>query len=203
MTWTFLAATKQLYEWLSPSVRPSVRLSVTPFFTMFPSSYHHEIFRSCYHWHKWCPCKRFKVRGQRSRSQRSQPNLTVSGPELQFEFTNDDEMMHKAWCCLGEVPYCFSRSSVKFQGHTAKKIVDFDPDWAFPQCNSSLNSPMATKWCTKLEAAWKRCPIVFSGHTSNCKVTRLKKIVDFDLNLVFPDCNSSLNPPMATKWCKK
>ena len=27
----FLAATKQLYEWLSPSVRLSVRLSVTPF----------------------------------------------------------------------------------------------------------------------------------------------------------------------------
>ena len=27
----FLAATKQLYEWFRPSVRPSVRLSVTPF----------------------------------------------------------------------------------------------------------------------------------------------------------------------------
>ena len=27
--------------------------------------------------------------GQMSRSQRSQPNLTVSGPKLQFEFTND------------------------------------------------------------------------------------------------------------------
>ena len=25
------------------------------------------------------------------------------------------------WCCLEEVPYCFSWSSVKFQGHTAKK----------------------------------------------------------------------------------
>ena len=37
----FLAATKQLYDWFSPSVRPSVRLSVChTFFTMFPSSYH-------------------------------------------------------------------------------------------------------------------------------------------------------------------
>ena len=71
-------------------------------------------------------------------------------------------MMHIAWCCLEEVPYCFSRSSVKFQGHTALKIVEFDPDWAFPDCNSSLNSPMAKKWCTKLEVALKRCPIVFS-----------------------------------------
>ena len=51
---------------------------------------------------------------------------------LQFEFTYDDEMRHIALYCLGEVPYCFSKSSVKFQGHTAKKIVDFDPDWAFP-----------------------------------------------------------------------
>ena len=42
------------------------------------------------------------------------------------------------------------------------KIAEFDPDWAFPDCNSSLNSPMGTKCCTKLEVAWKRCPIVFS-----------------------------------------
>ena len=27
------------------------------------------------------------------------------------------------------------------------------PNWAFPDCNSSLKSPMATKWCTKLEVA--------------------------------------------------
>ena len=82
-------------------------------------------------------------------------------------------MMHKAWSGIEEVPYCFSRSSIKFQGHTAKKMVEFDPNWAFPDCNSSLNSPMATKLCTKLEVALKRCPIVFQGHTSNFKVTRL------------------------------
>ena len=63
------------------------------------------------------------------------------------------EMMNKAWSSIEEVPYCFSRSSVKFQGHTALKIVEFDPNWAFPDCNSSLNSPMAPKWCTNLEVA--------------------------------------------------
>ena len=57
----------------------------------------------------------------KGQGQRSKPNLAISGPQLQFEFTYDDEMMHKAWCCLGEVPYCFSRSSIKFQGHTDKK----------------------------------------------------------------------------------
>ena len=59
--------------------------------------------------------QKVKVKGQGHRGH----NLTVSGPQLQFEFTNDDEMMHKTWCCLGEVPYCYSRSYVKFQGHTA------------------------------------------------------------------------------------
>ena len=83
-------------------------------------------------------------------------------------------MMHEAWSSIVEVPYCFSRSYVKFQGHTALKIVEFDPNWAFPDCNSSLNSPMAMKCCKKLETAKERCPIVFQGHPSNFKVTRYK-----------------------------
>ena len=83
-------------------------------------------------------------------------------------------MMHKAWSRNEEVPYCFSRSSVKFQGHTALKIVEFDSKWAFPDCNSSLNSPMAMKGCTKLETAKERCPIVLQGHPANFKVTRDK-----------------------------
>ena len=83
-------------------------------------------------------------------------------------------MMHRAWRSIVEVPYCFSRSYVKLQGHTALKIVEFDPNWAFPDCNSSLNKPMAMKCCTKLETAKERCPIVFQGHPSNFKVTRYK-----------------------------
>ena len=163
-------------------------------------------------------------------------------------------MMHKAWSSVEEVPYCFSRSSVKFQGHTALKIAEFDPNWAFPDCNSSFNSPMAIKLCTKLEVALKRCPIVFqvirqisrshgsknrriwpklgvSGLLLKFEITdgyemmhkawssieevpyyfsrsyvkfqghTAKKIIDFDPNWAFPDCNSSLNSPMATKWC--
>ena len=82
--------------------------------------------------------------------------------------------MHRAWRSIVEVPYCFSRSYVKFQGHTALKIVEVDPNWAFPDCNSSLNSPMAMKCCTKLETAKERCPIVFQGHPSNFKVTQDK-----------------------------
>ena len=83
-------------------------------------------------------------------------------------------MMHRVWSSTVEVPYCFSRSYVKFQDHTALKIVEFDPNWAFPDSNSSLNSLMAMKCCTKLETAKERCPIVFQGHPSNFKVTRDK-----------------------------
>ena len=122
----------------------------------------------------------------------------------------------------------FSRSAVKFQGHTAKKLsiltqigrlwtvtpvwiyqwlrnyalclkehrrgallifkvirqisrshgtknADFDLNWAFRYRNSSLNSPMALKWRTKLNVVSKRCFIVFQCHSSNFKVTGQKK----------------------------
>ena len=138
--------------------------------------------------------------------------------------------MPRAWCSLEEVTYCFARSSVKFQAHTAKKLsiltqfgcfrtvtpvwihqwlwndaqslkqhrggallfcqghpsiffrsfgtknADFYPNCSFPECNSSLNIPMALKCCTKFNAVRKRCPIVFQGHLSNFKVTRGKKL---------------------------
>ena len=206
----FLAATKQLYKWYFPSVRPSVCLSVRPSVTPFWLCSHHRIImkfsgvitsdRSDVHakgqgqrskvkvtevttqlyrfrtvtpvWiHLWwwndayslIMLRRgalllFKVILQISRSHGSKnrqiwPRLGVSGLQLQFEFTNGYKMLHKAWSTMEEVPYCFSRSSVKFQGHVALKIVEFDPNWVFPDCNSSLKSPMATKWCTKLEVA--------------------------------------------------
>ena len=123
-------------------------------------------------------------------------------------------MIHKAWCSIEEVPYYFSRSYIKFQGHTGwtiddldqiwarllgrsqlsnpsdlpcsrssvkfqgdtgQKITTLDLNWAFPDCNLSLNSLMALKWCTKLNIAKKKCPIVFQGHPSNFKVTQDKK----------------------------
>ena len=126
---------------------------------MFPSSYHHEIFRSYYQWQKWCPCKRSrsKVKVTEVITQIGR-FWTVTPVWIHIWWWNDaySLMLHRKGALL------FSRSSVKYQGHTALKIVEFDPDWAFPDYNSSFNSPMATKWCTKLEVALKRCPIVFS-----------------------------------------
>ena len=101
------------------------------------------------HAHSWKQHRRgtllfFKVIRQISRSHGSKnrqiwPRLGVSGLYLQFEFTNGYKIIHKAWSSVEEVPYCFSGSSVKFLGHTAQKIVYFDPNGAFPDFNLSLN----------------------------------------------------------------
>ena len=64
---SFLFSCDQAALWMVQSVCLSVCLSVCDtVFTMFLSSYHHEIFRSYYHWQKWCPCKRSRseVKGQ-------------------------------------------------------------------------------------------------------------------------------------------
>ena len=90
----FLAATKQLYKWYFPSVRLSVCLSVRhTFLTMFPSSYHHEIFRTYYQWQKWRPCKRprSEVKGQGHRGH----NPTLPFPDCNSSLNS--RMMMK-WC---------------------------------------------------------------------------------------------------------
>ena len=189
----FLAGTKQFSECFCPSVCPSVYLSICYTFHIVPLIQSSSNCQELLPMREVMSRQEVKVIGQRSRSHRSKPNLFVSGLYLQFEFAYDDEMIYKAWCCLGEVPYCFSRSSVKFQEHMANKIVDFDPNWAFPVCNSRLNSLMAMKLCTKLEAALRRCPVIFQGHSSNLKVIQDKKIANLDPNWAFLDCNSSLN----------
>ena len=107
---------------------------------------------------RWGALLYFKVIRQFSRSLGSKnlriwPKFGVSGLLLQFEFINGYKMMHKDWRRIEDAPYCFSRSYVKLQGHTALKIAEFNPNWAFQDYNSSLKSPMATKWCTKLEVA--------------------------------------------------
>ena len=83
------------------------------------------------------------------------PELSVSRLQLQFEFIHGFEMTHKAWCSIEEVPYCFPRLSIKFQGHRGQQIANYDPKWAFPDCNFSLNSPMNLKaWCNIEEVTY-------------------------------------------------
>ena len=46
------------------------------------------------------------------------------------------EIMHKATSIIEEVPYCFSRSSIKFQANTGKQ-------WWFDSNSSKITRPVA------------------------------------------------------------
>ena len=139
----FLAVTKQLYEWFSPSVCPSV----TPFWLCS----HRPIImkfsgvitngRSDVH-----------AKGQ---GQRSNVEVTEVTSQLNRFRTVTQVWIHIWWwndayslMLLRRGAILFFKVIRQFQGHTALKIVEFYPHWPFPNCNSSLNTPMATKWGT-------------------------------------------------------
>ena len=76
-------------------------------------------------------------------------------------------MMHKAWRRVEEVPYCFLRSSIKFEDHTGQKIDDLNPTWVILLGRSQLSNP--SNWpcfwpVTKQLYEWF-CPSV---HPSVC-----------------------------------
>ena len=115
---SILAVAKQLYEWFSPSVCPSIC----------------HLFDNVAVIVSWW-------------------NFRVITIDQSDEFTGGFKMMLKAWHSIVKVPFWFW-SFIKFQNHTGQKITNFDPDWSFLDCNSSLktlDSLMALKWCTKFD----------------------------------------------------
>ena len=72
--------------WMVQSVRPCVCHTVL---IMFPSSYHHEIFRSHYQWRKWHPCK-----GQ---GQSSKVKVTEVNTQLSSFWTVTPVWIHRWW----------------------------------------------------------------------------------------------------------
>ena len=101
------------------------------------------------------------------------------------------KMMHKAWSSIEEAPYWFWMSSIIFQGHAGQIIADFDPNRAFLDCNSSLNTSMAFKWSTKLWSSMEDVSYCFSRSSFKFQGHAGHKITDFDPNWAFPGCNSS------------
>ena len=181
---------------MNGSVRPSARPSVTPFWLC---SHHRIIIKFSGVITNDISDVHAKGHGQRSKVKVTEVNTHI--------FRTVTPVWIQIWWWNYAQSLMLLRSDALLFFNVIRlisKSVDFDPNWSFPDCNSSLNSPMATKWCTKIEVAWKRCPIVSEGHLSNFKVTQdKKKIIDFDPNWAFPDCNSSLNSLMAMEWCTK
>ena len=129
-------------------------LSVHPSLTPFSLCSHHLIIM------KFSGVINIDISDVHTKGQRHSSKVKVTEVKTQFSRfrTVTPVWIHiwpwndaQTWSSIEEVPYCFSRTSVKFQGHTGIKIADFDPNWAFPDYNSSLNLTMASKWCTKLE----------------------------------------------------
>ena len=132
------------------SVCLSVRLSVrTPFWLCS----HHRIswnFQELSPRTRVTSMQKVKVRGQRSRSQvttQLDRFRTVTPVWIHIWWWNDAYslmLLRRGALLFFKVIRHISRSH-------GSKNCEYDLDWAFPDCNSSFNSPMATKWCTKLE----------------------------------------------------
>ena len=80
--------------------------SLNALFTMFLSWYHREIFRSYYHWQKWCPCKRSRseVKGQGHRCQN----------KLSFFQTVTPDRIHIWWWNDAKSLMLFRRGALLF-----------------------------------------------------------------------------------------
>ena len=128
-------------------------------------------------WYRRCALLFFKVFHQISRSRgikkftNFDPNWAFPDCNSKFDFTDGFEMMHKAWCSIEEVPYCFPVLSIIFQCHTGKispiltRIARFrtvTPVWIH-------------QWINKAWHSIEDMPYCFLGHPSNFKVTQAEK----------------------------
>ena len=101
-------------------------------------------------------------------------------------------MTHKDWRSIKEVPYCFSRPSIKFQDHTGQTNLQFYLNWEFPGCNSSS---MALKWYTKLAVVKKNTLLLLgvihqflkSYLTKNRQFWPQLRVSELQLQLEFTD----------------
>ena len=157
------------------SFRPSVCLPVTPFLLCS----HHRIIMKFY---QVITNDRNNVHAK-GQGKMSKVKVTEVKTQLSRFQTETPLWIHICWWNDAQSLVLLSKSALWFfkvihqisraHGYT---IVDFDTNCAFPDCNFSLNSVMAMKWCIKLKVEKKRRPIVFQGHLSYFKITRDKKL---------------------------
>ena len=161
-----------MYGIFGPSVRPSVCLS--HLFHYVP------IIVSSWNFHRVITNDQGKVHAK-GQGHRSKVKVTEVTTPINCFRTVTPVWIHKWWWNHAYNLMLLRRGALLFfkvirqvsRSHASKNRRIWPKLAVSGLCNSSLNSPMATKWCTKLEVALKRCPIVFQGHPSNFKITRL------------------------------
>ena len=150
------------------SVSPSVRHT---FLTMYLSSYHPQIFRSYYHWQMWCSCKRSRSKVKVTEVMTPFSRFrTVTPVWIHIWRWNDAQIL----VLLRRGVLLFFK--VIFQDHTAKKSSILTQIGRFRTVAPVWLHQWLWNLCTKLEAAYERCPIGFQGHLSSFKITRDKKL---------------------------
>ena len=150
----FLAATKQLYKWYFPSVRQSVRPSVCLSVRLSHLCHHVPIILSSWNfqellpWSKVMSMQKVKVKVTEVNTQLSRfRTLTPVWIHIwQWNHAHSWKQQRRGALLFFKVIRQISRS----HGSKNRRIW---PRLRFPDCNSSLNTQMATKWCTKLEVA--------------------------------------------------
>ena len=158
---------------------------------MFPSWYHHEIFRSDYQWQKWCLCK---VQGQRSKVKVTEVKTQVS------RFGTITPVWFHIWWWNDVKERC----PIDFQGHlsnfkvTRLKNRRFRPKLGVAGLYLNFEfkdgyEVMHKDW-SSIEEVPSRLSVKFQGN-------RASKISILTQNWDFLDCNSSSNSQMAMKWC--
>ena len=139
-------------EWYFLSVCPSVRPSVCPSVTPFWLCSHH---RTIMKFSGVITKDQGKVHAK-GQGQRSKVKVTDVTTQLNRFRTVTPVWIHIWWWNDAYSLMLLRRGALLFFEvirQVSLKIIEFDPDWAFPDCNFSLKSPMAMKCCTKLEVA--------------------------------------------------
>ena len=98
-------------------------------------------------------------------------------------------MMHKAWRSIEEVPYCFSRSSITFHGHTGEKIDDLNPNWDY-LAGRSYQIPQICLVSIFVIFADAYVLITILDMYNICKISRIS--YHFGPDCSFPCANQSL-----------
>ena len=127
---TFLTATKHLYKWFRQSVRLLHRL--LQLFHYVPSSWN---FQEILPMGEVMSMQKVKV-----------TEVTDCNSSLNWNDTQSLMLLRRGALLFFKVIRQISWSH-------RTKIANFHPNWEFPNCNSNLNWPMATKWCTTIEVA--------------------------------------------------
>ena len=119
--------------------------------------------------------------------------LSVSGLSLQFELTDGFKMVYKAWSGIEEVPYCFSRSSIKFQGHMDRIIDDLNP------ILSKITRLVAA--IKSLRFALFFCICLFLTYLITYILMDISSLIDFHISLLQAHSKYTINSSKSEILC--